>query len=135
MNKLLLMVVAALALSGCLPASKEALKGEAGGALSFEVPAGYQAVYRHLVPMMRQCMEWAWIGDNTGVRADLFTDTRKAEISVEGANMLLGKRVELVVEIDAVSETASRVTVYQPGLREIPAYFKRWADGSLKTCT
>jgi len=127
---ILLVIALAAGVSGCLPASVQALRGEPGGESSFEIAAGYQEVYRRIAPELRTCSESAWIGDHTSVRAELFTDTRTAELSIEGVNMLLGRRVTLLIEITALAEQRSRIHVLWPGRGDMSATVRAWAGGA-----
>ena len=134
MHRTIISLVLALTLAGCFPGSPDALRREAAGREEYVVAGGYQEVYRRLAPMMRQCMESTWIGDNLSVRAELFTDIRKAELAVEGVNALLGRRVELLIELEATAERETRVRVWQPIRESIHPRVREWAEGTRKDC-
>jgi hypothetical protein len=131
MNRIVAAALMTTILSGCFPATTAALKQEPSASLSFVVDEGYQSVYRKIATRMRACYESTWVGDNVSVRAELFTDIRKAEIAAEGINAILGKRVQLLVEIDALGENRTEVRAYQPIGKASVRAVRRWVlDGS-----
>lgn len=130
----ILTVAAALLLGGCFPATKEALKAEAAQKWQLELQENYQAVYRRLAERMRECMQSAWIGDQVVVNADLYTDLRRAELAVEGINALTGRRLQLLVELEALEERRTRVLVFEPMAPKPSAIVRKWATGELQRC-
>lgn len=130
----ILISISAVTLTACFPATTAALKQDASATATFVVDEGYQSVYRKIATRMRACHESTWIGDNVSVRAELFTDIRKAEVVVEGINALSGKRVQMLVEIDAIDDARTEVRAYQPiGKVFVPAV-KQWVVNGSTEC-
>ena len=126
-------LLVAASLVGCFPASPQALRQDASARQTIEVSDGYQAVYRKVSNKLR-CNESMWIGDATRVRADLFTDIQRAEIALEGSNLLLGKRVELLIEITSTGEKSTRVEVFVPFGKKVAWPVKEWIESSSADC-
>lgn len=130
MKQIFIAITAAMLLTGCFPGSTLAIKENPSATSIFRVNEGYQSVYRKIVPQMRACWETAFFSDKTVVRSDLYTDIRKAELAVEGMNALGRKRVMMLVEIDAISDTETEVRAYQPvGTTAVTAVRKWIFDG------
>lgn len=134
-NTSLLILTVCLALAGCFPATKEALKKD-GRADRFEVADGYQVVYRRLVPILRECYESVWFDRRAALRSDLYTDVRRAELVVEERAMLPPTRsLILMYELEALDEGHTLVAFYSgyPG-SAMPPMFRQWATGEKKDC-
>ena len=134
MKRTVLASLSCLLLAGCFPITKEALRQEASARDSFEIAEDYQTVYRRLVPLVRQCMEGAWIGDNVVARTDLYTDIRKAEIVIEGVNALMPRRVMVLIELDGSRPGRTRVKTFEPIRTRPSPELHKWATGELKDC-
>jgi len=125
--------LAALAwLSGCYPTTPETIRERPASRAEFTVDANYQEVYRRIVPAARRCGgESVWIGHNEAIRAELYTDIRKAEIAQESQNMVAGRGIIWLVEIEAVSDQQTKVTILEGLKHGMDRRIRAWADGSM----
>lgn len=121
-------------LSGCFPATTLAVKENPSATADFITAENYQAVYRKIAPIMRRCNETVWIGDAVTVRAELFTDIRKAELVVEGVNALTGRRVQFLVELEAMDDAKTRVRAWQPIGRALTPAVRKWVEEGYTEC-
>lgn len=134
MLKRFLFLLVTVHLAGCFPATREALKESAAQKWDFEIQEDYRVVYRRLAPLFRQCLEAAWIGDQVTARTELHADVGRADLAIEGINMLLGRRLQLLVELEEKSAGATRARVYEPLSPRPSEFVRRWATGSLSSC-
>ena len=123
-------LILAATLAGCFPATPDLIRQQPSNRTEFTIAENYQALYRRIVPIMRHCGgEQAWIGDQATVRSEIYSDIRKAEISKEGTNMLLGRRIEWLVELDAIGDKQTKVTVFEGIGKGWSRIIREWAEG------
>ncbi len=84
---------------------------------------------------MQRCNESMWIGDAVSVRSDLYTDIGHGEIAIEGSNMLLGKRVQLLIDVADAGSGTARVSVYQPINKKMLHDVRKWIATPADDCS
>ncbi len=123
------LLIIMLAIAGCFPATTELLRNAPSNRVEFTVPGGYQAVYRRVVPMARKCGgESAGIAEGSTIRADLYTDIRKAEIA-QAWTSIAGEGYSWAVDLEWIADDRTKVTVYQASGRNFERVVNAWANG------
>lgn len=96
---------------GCAPSTVQGLRDDPAGKISFEVDQNYQDVYRKILTPARDCYQTGLITAQQVVQGDLFTDTRRGNVTVAmhgGA----GVATYLTIDIAALSDMKTKVTAY-----------------------
>jgi hypothetical protein len=133
------MLALLVSLVGCgIPSTiSEAKKMPPERMVAFEIPIGYQTVYKRLHERMQECYEASgWSSGVIVVVGDLFTDSEQATITLK---QFTGSGVNIWrhIEIAKIAGNKSNIRVYV-GLGPVQSavnLIKRWAEGSLDSCS
>lgn len=109
LNKFILPIIAALALSACSVTSQSIR--DAGNLSTLTVPGNYQANYRLLSDELRRCMEGGYLTASVVVRSELFTDIKKGVITptmIGGA----GNKVLVVIDVVEIDPNTTRIDIH-----------------------
>jgi hypothetical protein len=127
----LLPVACALMLAGCQFAanSQDELRANAARRYEFDAPGNYQASYKRIADMARQCYAGAAINSAIQVEADLLPDLRRGTVAIS-ANQF-GTQYWATSEITPGAQDTTHVVVwnYRHGWDEIGPKFEAWSEG------
>ena len=130
------LVLLMLMLAGCAPTTLQGVRADASDRLTFTVAQNYQEVYRRISGPMRSCFQsGGMLGPSVVVQADLFSESRKAEIAVAIIGVA-GTMYPFVVDVTALSEKATRVVAsnWAKGWAVAGAKVQRWAVDGTSAC-
>lgn len=132
--KILVSVIAIAALAGCAASTpQDARRLGAERQVVFHLGDDYQTVYRRLVDVERRCFQTNLITASQIVNADLYPDTRSAEISVG----MYGIATAIYQVIDLQGTDAGTTVTATFPLGNPQAWgdkVKGWAEGSRQAC-
>jgi hypothetical protein len=102
------LMVLAVMLAACAPATMPALRGDPSATSSFVVDQPYQQVYRTNLERSRACHWMSFLTGNVHVENDLYPDLQRGEIRAVAHD---GFRVYTILGIDVVALALDRTMV------------------------
>ena len=107
-------------LAGCGAINAKLLRTDPAGVHSFRVNAAYQDVYEKALSRAQACAQQATFGDNASVQGRLFTDRKRASISILNSNIYAGGAL-LTIDIAQADADETEVMVFYALRRHKPA--------------
>lgn len=135
MKKNLTTLFIVLLVSGCAPATIDGLRKDHANQISFHVNENYQPIYRKVLSMARQCYQTGMITAQLVVQGDLYHDIKSGSVTV-ALHGGFGVETHLVVDIDAIDEGASKITVYNalPSWNSASQAVREWVEDGATEC-
>lgn len=127
-------LAASCLLAGCFASTPKQFEEVAKSKTTLTVESNYQAAYRKVVTLARECWAAGMISGSMGVTGDLYTDIRTGQIQV-GVHGGLGIMLLGVIDFQALSDSSTRVTISQR--HENAHYAKQvraWLAGTSEGC-
>lgn len=126
----------ALLISGCaLTVSVSDLRTVNEGSTVVETRKSYEETYRIIASESRRCFERTLPGAMVSVRADLYSESKKGEVSIAGA-LMTSSITEILFEIRSIDANNSEIkTFYRKKSSEsVERAMRIWLEGNTTVC-
>lgn len=128
-------LVAAVALTACGPATMQELRASPNLKARFEVPTNYQAAYRTVLDNSRRCWQGAITTAQMVVQGDLYTDIRSGHISV-ALHGGFGVVTYAGIDLKATGDAQTDVQVYAAQSNwDTSKMVKAWLENGSTSCS
>ena len=126
----------ALNISGCASTVSVAdLRTVYEGSSVIQTKITYEEAYRIIASESRRCFERTMPGAKVVVHADLYTESKRGEISIAGA-LMTSSIAEILFEIQAIAPKGSEIKTYyrKKSSETVERAMRAWLDGNTTAC-